>query len=205
MDDSDVFQGVLAPGERLLWSGPKETTSSDFAVLGAVMFLGAMTMPLVAALLTGHVKFLPAEAKRVYPLLAFIAFGVLNIALALSRSRSDAKTAYAVTNRRLLCAVGDQRDGVRGAALKHLDVPEIQSSGRYGLSRLVMFRLRKVPSGTPHAMWSFVESGNPDPKLSHYWSVTSPSKVAGIAARAICAIETTGEMALADHRREQFQ
>jgi hypothetical protein len=41
------------------------------------------------------------------------------------RNRTDAKTTYAVTDRRLLCGVGDQRKAIREVVLTHLEGAEV--------------------------------------------------------------------------------
>jgi hypothetical protein len=65
----------------------------------------------------------PVPAEGIVGICGFIGLGVLGCVLALMRNRTDAKTTYAVTDRRLLCAVGDQRKAIREVVLTHLEGP----------------------------------------------------------------------------------
>lgn len=118
MDGSVLFETVLDPGERLLWSGQPRKYTLCFAGLNFVALavglgyvftktLGMQAAPLPVVLKT--------ELVLVGTMFATVGY------LLISRLLRAWNTAYGLTDRRLLMAVGPSRHAIRTVSLAELD------------------------------------------------------------------------------------
>jgi hypothetical protein len=117
MDGSSLFQIMLDPGERLLWTGqPRKYALSvaglNFVVLAVgVAWVFMKTLGLQPAPLPLVLKI---ELVLVAAMFAWVGY------LLVSRLLRGWKTAYALTDRRLLMAVGLSREKIRTVPLAEL-------------------------------------------------------------------------------------
>jgi hypothetical protein len=114
MDGTAVFQTVLNPGERLHWTGRKQRLVA--CILG-VMYIFIT----VAIVRTGRIA---APRLPVFLQLELIAWAGMFVVAGVFLGRGIWRlwnAAYAVTNHRLLVAVGADRDNLRTVALEALD------------------------------------------------------------------------------------
>lgn len=134
----------------------------------------------------------PIPTEGIVGICLWIGLGALGCVLAFMKCHADARTTYGVTDRRLLCAVGDQRKSIRAVALTHLAGAEVPPA--YGLfgshGRLVEFSLLKERSSLIlPGVWRFVESGKPDAWRGRCWRVENPRLIAGLVGRAVVAVQ----------------
>jgi hypothetical protein len=137
MDGASLFETVLDPGERLLWSGqPRKRVFAfagvNFAILtvGLGYIFGKMrrlqTAPLPTAL----------ELELVLVAFMFVAAGYM-LGTRIFRAW---KTAYAVTDRRLLTALGLNCPQLRTVLLADLDA--VKTEYRPKMGKVILFRRR---------------------------------------------------------------
>jgi hypothetical protein len=193
MEPAKVFEDVLAPGECLLWSGKMVTIPLGLGILCPILFVSGPIVAFVVPLLFGTIRG-PIPTEGIVAMCVCAALGVAAGAWAVRSNRADAETFYAVTDRRLLCAVGEQRLGIREVALSRLEgafVSPAHHGAVINQGRLVEFTLLKehqlllLPG-----MWRFVESGKSDAWRARSWRVENPRLVAGLAGRAIVSSQT---------------
>ena len=105
MDGRAIFQSVLDPGERLVWAGePKQTRRSLAAGLPIfAIFLFGFGVAFRAALTHWNGPFPAYLRVELAGLAVFLCFPIFWFWYQLNQRRN---TAYALTNRRLLVAVG---------------------------------------------------------------------------------------------------
>jgi len=105
---------ALDPGETLLWQGhPKKgrPMTSRAGTTGALLFLGAVVLLLLAGFLEIRFGYQPAVHLSIYGIIgtaAFLTYLGLHVTL-LRRRRArarDARTAYGITNRRIVVRAG---------------------------------------------------------------------------------------------------
>jgi hypothetical protein len=137
MDGSALFEAVLDPGERLLWSGQPRKL-----ILGVAGFN--------FAILTVGLGYIFGKLQRLQtaPLpfvlemeLVLVAFMLLAAGYLLGkRIFRGWITAYAVTDHRLLMALGAHRDRIRSMPLDELDAVKTEYRPRMG--KVLSFRRR---------------------------------------------------------------
>jgi hypothetical protein len=99
MEPSSIFESILAPGERLLWSGRMVAVPLEFVIWCPVLFLSGIVISFVMPLIFGTMR-RPIPTEEIVGTCSFAALGVVSCALILYRHHTDARTAYAVTDRR---------------------------------------------------------------------------------------------------------
>jgi hypothetical protein len=166
LDPTSSVTKVLSPGERLIWVGQPTRT----VALPATRYLVMMAVGLgylIEALVAYYAGPLPVLSR-----IELFVVGALLISPLWFLSRHDRDTTYAVTNRRLLMAVGPDRRQVREVTLEALVPVQVRYRYRYGI--VLDFRKRGPGSRTP--VWTFLDSGKPD-KWYTPWSVDNPESV----------------------------
>lgn len=146
MDGSALFETVLDPGERLLWSG--EPRKLIFGIAGfncAVLATGLgyafgkmhrlqrAPLPLIL------------EIELVFVAFMFLAAGYM-LGTRIFRAW---RTAYAVTDRRLLIAMGSNRHKIRSVPLAELN--EVKTEYRPKMGKVLTFRRR---GGSKLLVWA---------------------------------------------------
>lgn len=174
MDVASQFQTVLDPGERLLWTGqPRKlifaVAGFNFAVLtvGLGYIFGKMqrlqTAPLPPVL----------ELELVLVAFMLVAVGWM-LGMRIFRAW---KTAYAVTDRRLLTALGLNRPQVRTVPLADLDA--VKTEYRPKMGKVLLFHRR---GGSKPFVWAvsdveqvrkLIETARTAPSSSAAWPSTS--------------------------------
>jgi len=137
MDGSALFAPVLEAGERLLWSG--EPRKLIFAV--AAFNFAILTVGL--GYIFGKIHRLQtAPLPRVLEFeLVLVAIMLVAVAYMLGTRIFRAwKTAYAVTDRRLLTALGPDRSHIRSVLLADLDAVKVEYRPKMG--KVLLFRRR---------------------------------------------------------------
>lgn len=135
MEGAALFETVLDPGERLLWSGqPRKPAFAmaglNFAILTAGLgyvfgkIHRSQTAPMPPAL----------ELQLILVALMLVAAGYL-LGTRIFRAW---KTAYAVTDRRLLAAMAPNRHQIRAVSLADLDV--VKTEYRPKMGKVLLFR-----------------------------------------------------------------
>jgi hypothetical protein len=178
MDGTVLFQSVLEPGERLVWTGRYSRTPAGHILS---LLIGVVLMTVVVN------TFRKVIAARTEPLPMLLqvelgALAVLILFMMLWPFRQYFKmkeAAYAVTDRRLLVAVGPEREKMREVALNALNPVKVMQTR--GL-KVVFLTLRGQGETAP--VWTFLGSGAIDKWGSHSWHVDDPESVCQV-------IETT--------------
>jgi hypothetical protein len=170
MDGTELFQSALSPGEHLLWTGQPQKTapiSAGFGYVIIVTFVGKLIQ------LTWGVNPIPGLLVLELTLLAaLLAIAGGYIGRLIYRTWI---TAYAVTDRRLLMAVGRRRDKLRNVALTDLAPVRIQFVPRAG--KMLHFLKLDWTAGTGSAqVWTFIESGEAD-TWKFPWTPAKPESV----------------------------
>jgi hypothetical protein len=191
MDGSALFQTLLHPGERLLWTGrPRRESACMLAFL--YIFI---TVEIVR---TGRIV-----ASKVGPFPVFLRVELIVLAgmfvvagLFLGcRIWRFWTTAYAVTDRRLFLAVGARRENMRTVALEALDPVRIVLGSRS--AKWLRFCLRGtsgVPKEQRPPVWKFLVSGQPDNRNAG-WLVRDPERVRDLIETARTAKATSNTSA----------
>jgi hypothetical protein len=187
MDGRATFQGVLDPGERLVWAGePKQTLGS--AVAGLPVFA------IILVVLGSAFRMALAHWNGPFPwylrmelavVAAFLCFPFYWFARQLNRVRN---TAYALTNRRLLVAVGTQREKMRAVELEALDPVQIIHSR--GGGQVLRFSRKGQDAAAP--VWTFLD-GRLDKWAMRTWRVAEPESIHEL----IEASRTSSDLAMA--------
>jgi hypothetical protein len=173
MDGSALFQTVLDPGERLLWTGrPRREAACMLAFLYLFITIEIVrTSRIVASKVGPFPVFLQLELMALGGL--FIVAGVF-LGRRIWRFWN---TAYAVTDHRLLVAVGAGRENIRTVALDALDPVKIVPGSRSGKRLRVCLRgTSGMPREQRPPVWRFLVSGQPD-KTNTMWLVRDPESV----------------------------
>jgi len=137
MDGSALFASLLDPGERLLWTG--EPRKLIFAVAGgnfAILTVGLGY--LFGKLLRLQRTPLPLVLELELVLVGFMLVGV-GYMLG-TRILRAWKTAYALTDRRLLTVVGWKRNQMRSVPLADLDA--VKTEYRPKMGKVLLLRPR---------------------------------------------------------------
>jgi hypothetical protein len=187
MDGSALFQTVLHPGERLLWTGrPRRESACMLAFLYVFIAVEIWRTYRIVAPRTGPLP--------VYLQLELIVLAAMFVAAGIFLGRRIWRTwntAYALTNQRLFAAVDAKREKVRTVALEALDPVRIVRLPKNGKG--LAFCLRGT-AGMPREhrppVWKLLGSGQPAPG-SAIWSVRDPIGVAQLIETARTAVRAT--------------
>jgi hypothetical protein len=191
MDGSAMFQTVLQPGERLLWTGrPRREAACMLAFL--YLFI---TVEIVR---TSRIVASKVGAFPVFLQLELIALAGMFIVAGVFLGRRVWRfwnTAYAVTDHRLLVAVGASRENIRTVTLEALDPVKVVLGSRSGKRLRVCLR---GTSGMPREQrppaWKFLVSGQSD-KTNTMWLVRDPERVRDLIETARTAKATSNTSA----------
>ena len=167
LNPADLITPVLNPGERLIWieqrrCGAIPLPAVRYRVLIAVGF-GFFFERLVTY---------AADSLSTFAQIELFIVGGLLLVPVLWRDGVHEATTYAVTNRRLLIAVGPARKQIRELTFAELGSVRV-SYDRYGVGRILEFA-KRGPSGAP--VWSFLDGGKPDKRFTP-WKVDDPKAV----------------------------
>jgi hypothetical protein len=187
MDGSALFQKVLHPGERLLWTGKPQR---QVACILAFLYI-FITVEIVRTYRIAAPKVGPLPVYLQLELLGLAAmFAVAGLILA-RRIWRIWNTAYALTNQRLFVAVGARREDIRTVALEALDPARIVRLPKNGKG--LSFCLRGT-TGMPREqrppVWKFLVSGQPDNRNA-IWNVRDPELVGQLIETARTATTAT--------------
>jgi hypothetical protein len=164
------FAGVLNPGERLIWTGqPKRRIQAVLRPRYLVMLAAVIGCALVTWM--SHL----AGPLPIWAQIELIAAGGVFVAPLWFLGREARATAYAVTSRRLLMAIGPQ---IREVSLGELGPMRIHYVREYGT--VLDFSRRgdgsRAGSGATPAVWTFLDTGKRD-RVYRPWSVDDPEAV----------------------------
>jgi hypothetical protein len=147
MDGTELFQNVLAPGERLLWTGERPKAKRDALVgLIAPVIIGVALVRMFLKISSFWHGPLPLYIRLELGVIAL--FLLLPFVIAWWQFKKAKDTAYAVTDRRLMVAEGPDRDKIRELPLKSLQFVRVMNTRR---GRRLSFGLR-ADSG--NAKWA---------------------------------------------------
>jgi hypothetical protein len=192
MEPSTLFQGLLAPGERLRWSGRAHNLPLAFFLFGPLAIVGVPVLGVLPAMSSAHG--MPFRMSRDFPLLILIALGLLLGIVNVRMWREAAQTVYGVTDHRLLWAQGPV---VRSLNLSNIAYVTVASTRSRGGVRWIEFRaLGDEGTSSPSPMaWHFVETGTRDRPRRKNWSVESPETVAAWIRETMRSEQAGGETA----------
>ena len=166
MDALALLHSVLEPGERLLWSGqPKRTVGSSLVALAIPVMMLFGFGNVFKTLLTKQREPLPLYLEM--ELVAVAGVLVLPFVFYWYRLRQAGITTYAVTNQRLLIAVGPEREKIRTLNIRALARVRMAPSRQGG--RALFFSVRGKES-----VWIFLTSGKADKWRGPIWRVDDP-------------------------------
>jgi hypothetical protein len=187
MDGSALFQKVLNPGERLLWTG---RSRRDSACMLAFLYI-FITVEIVRTYRIVAPKVSPLP---VYLQLELIALAGMFVAAGVFLGRRIWRawnTAYCLSDRRLFVAVGARRENISTVTLESLDPVRVAIVRRAG--RSLLFCLRGT-SGMPREqwppVWKSLVTGQPV-KGSAMWRVSDPVRVGKLIESARTAVRAT--------------
>lgn len=188
MNGSALFIGVLNPGERIVWSFQRQSLGSSllkrFAIVAGPLWFMAL-MLLYDIFRKGPE--LPLSL-RVELLCGAGWFFILPVFMSWLDFHSARNTAYALTDRRMLMALGPQRKDIRAVALTALGRVEIISA--YGGRGKLLLNLRR-PERTffgPKSVWTFLDTGETDKRATPYLRVDDPTSVQKLLENARNAV-----------------
>lgn len=128
-----------------------------------------------------------------------IAVLALFVVVFLLLGRLWGKPMYALTNRRLLAAVGPRRDNMRAVSLTDLAPVQVETItvGRHSIDVLYFRPLRKSHrfTLTDDPVWKSLNSGKTDKWMHSYWHVDVPESVRRLveSARTACAVPSSAQ------------
>ena len=158
MDGTALFQSVLSPGEHLLWTGQPRKDNLIWAGVryGILVAFVGKTIQLVWGMRPDPMPVLLQSELTLLAVILAIGGGYLGYLI-----HRTWFTAYAVTDRRLLMAVGRRRDRIRNVALADLAPVRVVFRPRVG--KMLLFCKLDWTKGSGSAqVWTFVESGEAD-------------------------------------------
>ncbi|HTC91811.1 MAG TPA: hypothetical protein VK686_26070 [Bryobacteraceae bacterium] len=174
MDGRPLFQSVLNPREKLLWTGAPPFASGRRlgAIAIGLLFLVTVALFFAAAPIPPHLGF--RRTAGVFfgvALFCTVPFSLIRFGL-----RGDGTKAYALTNQRLLMTVGPRREDVRMVALTALAPVEVMRQLKH--DKMVQFSL---PGGGllryARPIWRCLDSGRLDTWGDLSWYVDDPDRV----------------------------
>jgi len=169
LEQASPIAGVLHPGESVIWMGhPKGGGLAIPSMPGRQLVVIAAGIGFIFETLAYHwAGPLPMFAK-----IELFAAGGLLMAPLYWLGREARRTTYAVTNQRLLMAVGPDRAQIRELTLAELGPAQICYDRRYG--RILSFGKRgSLPAAS---VWKFLDSGKKD-RWFDPWIVDDPEAV----------------------------
>jgi hypothetical protein len=104
-------------------------------------------------------------------------FFVLPVFLSWSNFRWAQNTAYALTDQRVLMALGPRREDIRVVALKALGRVQIVNYRGRGKALLFNPRFPQHAFFGPKSIWTFPDTGETDTWATPYWRVHDPKSV----------------------------
>ena len=169
LDQANPITGVLHPGENVIWMGqPKDGGLAVPSVPGRQLVAIAAGIGFIFETLASHCAGpLPVSAK-----IEIFSAGGLLMAPLYWLGREARMTTYAVTNQRLLMAVGPDRAQIRELTLAELGPVRIYYDRRYG--RVLSFAKRGPLNAA--SVWTFLDSGRKD-RWFDPWMVDDPEAV----------------------------
>jgi hypothetical protein len=183
MDASGRFTSVLNPGEHLVWSYQVRVKRSGaiagFTIVASTLWAGSFMFLRDASRAYARTLWLRAELIGVAGYFLLLPVFVLWLKLRWAR-----KTAYALTDRRVLMAVGPRREDIREVALTALGRVMIVN----GHELLLTPRLPLRSFFKPPSVWTFPDTGKPDQWASPYWRVPDSASVQELLENARNAI-----------------
>ena len=147
MDESALFRSVLQAGEVLLWcGGPPYISGRRLAAFG----IGTVMLCLpVVFLLTAPI---PPHANIAVLITGILVFCAVPISMVRFAFKGDRVKAYAVTDQRLLLALGPRRTDLRAVALRDLDPVTLTRPSRS--DRKLQFQPRgSTGKSIPDPLW----------------------------------------------------
>jgi hypothetical protein len=188
MDAQGLFKSVLKSGERLMWSYQPQLRPAGlrrFAVVTSLLWLGSLMLLRRISARGQHAvpTWLQVEVSCVAGF--FFALPLLLFWLKLQWAE---KTAYALTDRRVLMAVGPRREDVREVALTALGRVQLVNSRGGGKELLLNLRLPKRTFFGPKSVWTFPDSARADLSASPYLHVHDPAAVRDLLEEARKAV-----------------
>jgi hypothetical protein len=169
MDAPVLLHSVMEPGERILWTG--QPAGSIRALLAG--------LPISFVMLIGFgnifrlVLKMQTQALPVYLQVELFASAVLFLLPMLFcwyRFVQIRKTAYAITNQRLLVAVGAEREKIRTVDIRVLSPVRLSPSRQGG--NVLLFSVRGRES-----VWTLLTSGKADKWRGQTWRVENPESL----------------------------
>jgi hypothetical protein len=174
MDGAALFQKVLDPGERLLWTGQPRLVPLWKAGLQYLAMLAGFGFVLRQLLMDRAEPLPPFLEVELTVLLALCGIPGFFLLRQIRRARS---TAYALTDRRLFIAVGPRREKIRTVALSAIAPVGVVRHLKSG--KVLFFCARgneSLPNGGQMPVWTFLTSGVTD-KWTPVWNVRDPEYV----------------------------
>jgi hypothetical protein len=177
MEPSAMFERVLGTGEHLRWSGRAHNLPLAFWLFGPLVMVAVPVFAVLPTQFSAHPRAFHLNTD--FPLLILPAVGLLFGVVNVRVWSEAAKTAYGVTNRRLLWARGTT---VRAVNLWSIANVTLARGGSRRAASWIEFR----PPGDegaprPSALaWQSLETGTLDRPDRKNWSVESPEKVAAL-------------------------
>ncbi len=145
MDGAALFQKVLEPGERLLWTGQPRLLPLWKAGLQYLAILAGFCFVLDQLLMDRAEPLPPFLAVELIVLLALCGIPGFFLLRQIRRTRS---TAYALTDRRLFMAVGLRREKIRAVALSAIaPVGVVRISNRGKCCPFARPAMNRCPTG----------------------------------------------------------
>jgi hypothetical protein len=187
MTGTGLFEEVLHPGERLLWTGrPRLYSECMVGFLYVFMTVEIVRTYKIVSPITGPLPvFLQVE---LIALAAMFATAGLFLGRRIWRVW---KTTYGLSDRRLFMAVGAGREKVRVVALDALDPVRIVMGPKS--SRWLLFCLRgttAMPREQRPPVWKFLVNGQPV-KGSTMWRVRDLERVSQLIETARTTVSAT--------------
>jgi len=180
MDDCGLFNSVLNPGERLVWSYQRQPTASNrlmpYVIVGSGLWL--ISFMLLRDISRERPEPMPDWLRmELYCVAGF--FFVLPALLYWLIPRLARNNAYALTDRRVLMAVGTRPEDIRAVALTALG--HVWIAGRHELRLSMRYPEQKL-------VWTCPDTGKADKWAPPYWRVDNPTSVQELLENARNAV-----------------
>lgn len=185
VDGPEVLTGVLDPDEHLVWWYERERQSETGNFIRRAAIVAAM--PWTIAFLFFQESFRLGHKRPVWLraeiLCAAGFFFVLPVVFTWLIPHLGRSTVYALTNRRVLMALGPRRENLRAVALKELGRVEVVNVHEL----LLTLRAEEKYRGRK-ALWTFLDTGRDDKWASPRWRVRDPESVQELLEKARNAV-----------------
>jgi len=177
------FKRSLIPAGRLLWTGRPRREAA--CMLTFLYLFTTVEIVRTSRIVAPKVGPLPA-----YLQLELIALAGMFVAAGVFLGRRIWRfwnTAYAVTDHRLLVAVGESRENIRTVALEALDPVKVVPGSRSGKRLRVCLRgTAGMPEEQRPPVWKFLVSGQPDNRNAMWAGSRSGERAGFDRNRADC-------------------